>query len=112
MCNDADEHGLMNNLISFSRTDFTFFHLNVNSIKNKIFDVHEILNLANFDVISLNETRLDPNFPSKSLINSNYKMFRYDRPLEDPSSSPGGGIIVYVKNGINVSTHKISKTKI
>lgn len=98
-------------MIAYSATDFNFFHLNINSIKKKIFDVQEILNLANFDVVSLNETRLDANYPSKSLINSNYKMFRYDRPLDEPTITPGGGIIVYVKNSINVLTHKISKTK-
>lgn len=95
-----------------SKTDFNFLHLNINSIKNKGLDVHDILNNTNFDIICLSETRLDSNYPTKQFNNKNYKLFRYNRPLNDPEDKPGGGIFIYVKNNINIINYKISNTNL
>lgn len=101
---------LIDELAILSKLDFNFMHLNINSIKNKGMDVHDILNNANFDIICLSETRLDSSFPSKQFNNKNYKLLRYNRPINDPKNKPGGGIFIYVKNNINIINYKISDT--
>ncbi|RNA23157.1 Sentrin-specific protease [Brachionus plicatilis] len=88
---------LINDLAKFCENNFNILQLNVNSFRNKAFDIHEILDNANFDIVCLNETRLENQIPSKPFLNPYYKLFRYDRPLENPKNTPGGGIIIYSK---------------
>ena len=90
----------LDDLIEFSRTSFNFLHLNINSIKKKAFDIHDILSNAHFDIVCFSETRLGSSVPSKPFLNINYKLYRYDRPLINPKNKPGGGIFIYIKKTI------------
>lgn len=46
-----------------------------------------------FDVILLNETKLDKSIPESSIKSSNYKIIRHDRDRS------GGGVLVCIRNG-------------
>ena len=70
--------------------DFTILHLNINSInsKTKQYELNEILKLKTFDIIVLNETKLDESTPASFLKSSNYGILRRDR------NGNGGGVMV------------------
>jgi len=69
---------------------FSILHLNVASLLNKTFEINEIVNLRKFDLISLNETKMDNKSPNP--INSVvYSILRRDR------NGSGGGIMVFVR---------------
>ena len=70
--------------------DFTILHLNINSInsKTKQYKLNEILKLKTFDIIVLNETKLDESTPASFLKSSNYGILRRDR------NGNGGGVMV------------------
>ena len=51
--------------------------------------------LQYFDVLALNETRLDENISNQDMFIQNYDLIRADR------SRSGGGVCLYVKNSIN-----------
>jgi hypothetical protein len=67
-------------------------HLNINSLRNKFFEVYEILSDELIDVFGLSETKLDPSFMSSQFSIPDYTMHRADR------NSHGGGILLYVKS--------------
>ena len=48
-----------------------------------------------FDVLALNETRLDENISNQDMFIQNYDLIRADR------CRSGGGVCLYVKNSIN-----------
>ena len=62
-----------------STGDFSILHLNINSVYLKRYELNEILDLQQFDIILLNETKLDTTVPESFIKNSNYKIIRYDR---------------------------------
>ena len=82
----------INRLKANSTGDFSILHLNINSVYLKRFELIEILNLQLFDVILLNETKLDKSIPESSIKSSNYKIIRYDRDRS------GGGVLVCIRN--------------
>ena len=69
-----------------------FGHLNINSLRNKFFEVYEILSKELLDVFGLSETKLDPSFMSAQYSIPDYSMHRADRDAH------GGGILLYVKS--------------
>ena len=62
--------------------------LNVNSLRNKIGAVQELIT-NNIDICLLSETKIDESFPNQQFNISNYKIFRRDR------NKHGGGIILH-----------------
>ena len=79
---------------SFHGNQFGILHLNVASLISKMDEIKEILNLRLFDIICLNETKIDSNTPNGFLSSKYYKCIRRDR------TSNGGGILVYIKKRI------------
>ena len=71
-----------------------FGHLNINSLRNKFFEIYEILSNELIDVFGLTETKLDSSFTSTQFNVPDYTMHRADR------NSHGGGILFYVKSVI------------
>ena len=71
-------------------------YLNINSLRNKISDVREILFNASIDILCIDETKLDCSFPESQFCIDGYNFppFRRDR------NNYGGGKIVYIKEGI------------
>ena len=83
----------LKDLSSYKKDEgFLLLHLNVNSLYSKMKDISEILNMKRFDVVSLNESKLDSQVPNRFINNTFYNCMRRDR-----SGKKGGGIITYVK---------------
>ncbi|CAF0722117.1 unnamed protein product [Brachionus calyciflorus] len=100
----------LNKLSKFSLSDFNIMHLNINSVNNKCFEVQQILKHSNFDILFFSETRLNSNKPVKQLKNCNYKEILYYRPNNSNKTSNeiGGGLLLYIKNGIKIVKQKVS----
>ena len=73
--------------------------LNVNSLRNKIGAVDELIT-DNIEICLLSETKIDENFPNQFNI-SNYKTFRRHR------NKHGGGLLFCINGNI---TRKLIKT--
>ena len=71
----------------------TISALNVNSLRNKIGVVEELIK-NNVDICLLSETKIDENFPNKQFKINNYKTFRRDK------NKHGGGILFYINENI------------
>ena len=68
--------------------------LNINSLRNKIQDLAELMK-GNLDIVVLTETKLDSTFPEKQFLIPGYKKpFRADR------NRNGGGVMIYVREDI------------
>ncbi len=68
--------------------------MNINSIRNK-FDFLKVIISNNVDILAIAETKLDNTFPtSQFILEGFHPPFRYDR------NRFGGGILVYVRNGV------------
>ena len=66
-------------------------YLNINSLRNKITDLREIISYLQLDYFVLSETKINDSFPSAQLDMSGYETkARKDR------AGMGGGIIEYV----------------
>ena len=63
-------------------------YLNINSLRNKIVDVREVINLISPDYFVVTETKLDEGFPSSQFTLDNYEI--RDRRDRDKN---GGGLI-------------------
>ncbi|RNA41804.1 Sentrin-specific protease, partial [Brachionus plicatilis] len=104
---------LEKSLVKFSKVDFNILHININSLINKGYEIQQILDQANFDLIFISETRLNPTRPTNQFLNSNYNQIFYYRPSDDSKSVKeiGGGLLVYMKNGLKILRQKISSTR-
>ena len=74
--------------------DVTVGALNVNSLRNKIGAVQELIT-NNIDVWLLSETKIDETFPNHQFSISNYKTFRRDR------NKHCGGFLFYINKKIS-----------
>ena len=84
---------LQNNLVI---KHFKILHHNVNSLFLKINEIDNFLNMHDFDIISLNETKLDSSVPKSFYVNDKYNILRRDR------NRHGGGVLVLVKRSYNL----------
>ena len=71
-----------------------FGHLNINSIRNKIHTLADIVS-GNIDVLLISETKIDNTFPDNQFfLNGFGKPLRFDRNVN------GGGLLLYVRQDI------------
>ena len=77
--------------------DFNVALININSILNKFNDISFILDKRCLQLLVINETRLTADHDDSIFQHVSYTMHRRDRGL----GSRGGGVIVYVKKGLN-----------
>ena len=61
-----------------NKDNFKFGLLNVNSIRHKIYDIHELLSKHLLDCIMLQETKLDDSFPNSQFYLQGYDLYRAD----------------------------------
>ena len=82
-------------------------YLNINSFRNKIHSLCELVLLAPLDIFCIDETKLDDSFPNLQFHIENYQFppFRRDR------NSKGAGKIVFVKEGLIAKRLKEIETK-
>ena len=84
-----------------------FGYLNINSIRNKIISLRELVNRAPFDVLCIDETKIDESFPDSQFFIENYQFPPYRRDR----NSKGGGKIVYVRQGLITKRLKCFESK-
>ena len=78
-------------------------HLNVNNIRYKFYEIHDILNGNRIDIFGISETKIDTSFTDAQFCVEGFKLYRHDRNVK----GNGGGIFVYIKDSI---PHRILKT--
>ena len=74
-------------------------YLNINSLRNKIVDLRQVLYESELDIIAVSETKLSDEFPNPQFNIEGYynpAQLRKDRTIH------GGSLVVYVKTGIPV----------
>ena len=71
-------------------------YLNINSLKEKIICLRDIISTSKIDILGIDKTKLDTSFPDSQFKIDGYQfpLFRKDR------DSKGGGKIVHVLEGI------------
>ena len=67
---------------------------NINGLRNKFFEVHDILIQNLMDLLFLSETKLDGSFPNAQFRVPGFKHYRADRNWN------GGGIAAYIRNDL------------
>ena len=82
-------------------------YLNINSLRNKIIDVREVIGKLSLDYFVINETKLDESFPSAQFIISNYAI----RNRRDRDKN-GGGLIEIVRKDFITKRLKDYETQI
>lgn len=84
----------LNKIRMRNKNKIIFGQLNVNSIRNKFVFLSEIIN-KNADIFLVSETKLDESFPTMQFKIPNYSLpYRLDRDRH------GGGLMLYVREGI------------
>ena len=74
-------------------------YLNINSLRYKVVNLRHVLFESELDILAISETKLCDEFPDSQFAIEGYyhpAQFRKDR------TAHGGGLIVYVRNGIPV----------
>ena len=69
--------------------------LNVASLPKHLDELTVLMQSAPFDILALNETRLDNTIPNSEMGIEGYDLLRRDR------NRNGGGVAFYVKNSLN-----------
>ena len=94
---ERDEHDVFPSVTAHrlqNAKNVTIGALNVNSLRNKIGAVQELIT-NNIDICLLSETKIDESFPNQQFNISNYKTFRRDR------NKHGGGLLFYINENIS-----------
>ena len=82
-------------------------YLNINSLRNKIIDVREVIGKLSLDYFVISETKLDESFPSAQFNISNCEI----RNRRDRDKN-GGGLIEFVRKGFITKRLKDYETQI
>ena len=77
-------------------------HLNIQGLQNKFDQVDLMLNDSGNEIhiFGLSETKLRDFDPDSAFNIKNYQLFRKDRFISRERREQGGGIIVYIRNGV------------
>ena len=70
-------------------------YYNINSLRNKFFEIRDLASKTLPDILILAETKIDKDFKDAEFI-----LDGYYRPQRKDFSSKSGGLIQYVRNGI------------
>lgn len=76
--------------------ELSIFHLNIRSVRNKLDYIEDIA--SDYNIISLTETHLDENIPSRDL-----ELQGFSEPYRADRNFAGGGILVYVSEQIKTT---------
>ena len=92
--NDVDPSKILNDLRIKNINRLVIGHLNVNSVERKFESLKEVIQ-GNIDILVLSETKLDESYSTNMFDIEGYTLpFRRDRNIN------GGGVLIYVKEGI------------
>ena len=105
---ETDQVGSMDNSASNEKLTFpklkkglTVAHLNINRLLGKMDSVRELLSEFPLDIFTVSDTWLSSHILDEELKIDGYSFVRKDR--ENTEKTQGGGLIVYVRDGINFS---------
>ena len=73
-------------------------YLNINSLRNNIVDLREIILELSLDYLVLSETKIDQSFPT-----AQFYIKRYEVRAGRDRDKHGSGLIEFVKNGFFIS---------
>ena len=99
-CSSMSAQSMLN--LGLGKKGFKMGHLNVQGIQNKIEQIGLLLNSSGNDIhlFRLSESKLNDSHTSNFFNIKNFQLFRKDRVISAVRPEQGGGIIVYVKDGI------------
>ena len=83
-----------------NRKECIIANLNVNSLPSKFKEIKEWLTNKAFDILSIQETKIDRSFPNSQFYVNGYKLFRRDR------TKGGGGLAVFIRDNIAATCKK------
>ena len=89
---DVDESPDLANITPQASKRCVIGNLNINSLPSKFLEVQDWI--GSFDILSIQETKIDSTFPNSQFSVQGYNLYRRDR------KKGGGGIVVYVRNSI------------
>ena len=83
------------------KKSFSIFHLNIHSIDLHIEELRVALQLLDFqfDFICINESKIEKDQPVSKI---DISIDGYQSPIGTPTESTKGGVLLYVKTGLNV----------
>ena len=83
-------------------------YLNINSLRNKVIEIREVMAKGALDIVCIDEIKLDESFPDFQFHMEDYPFppFRRDR------NSKSGSKLVFVKNGLTAKRVKDLETKV
>ena len=87
-----------------TKCGFSFAHLNVRSIMNKLDHFRILMSKKTFDVICLNETFCDSSIADSEINLPDYSIVRRDRNRQ------GGGVAMYIRNSLTFIRRKDPET--
>ena len=89
---DSDLQGLINLRTAYQNNPLIAY-LNINSLREKIISLKEVLMKVNLDVLCIGKTKLDSSFPDHQFKIEGYQF----PPLRTDRNSKGGGKMVFIK---------------
>ncbi len=92
-------HNYLNDFSSNHLKELKILHLNINSIFSKVDFFHEILDSGQYDILFINESKLNVDIPDSHISHSKYKCYRRDRDylIHTNTDKRGGGIVIYIR---------------
>ena len=90
----SDSNEVLKNIKLSNINRIVVAHLNINSLRNK-FELLKLFVMNNIDILLITESNLDSSFPSQQFAIEGYSL-----PLRLDRNSEGGGLIIYVREGI------------
>ena len=87
-------------------------HLNVSSLWNKFELIKQQIANSNISIFCISESWLNPHITSEMINIPGYSLTRLDRSWSNTASNniaKGGGLCIYIKNGITFSTTEFDK---
>ncbi len=94
----------MKDFEKFKCKDLCILHLNICSLRKNLLEIDDILVSKIFDIVSLNETKLDNTIPNSFYSNVDYLAVRRDK------TSKEGGLIIFIKKEYLISKNDIGIT--
>ena len=106
---DVDASLILKKLRISNKNSLLIAHLNINSIRNKL-EALKCLISKNIDILIIAETKIDETFPTNQFLIDGYMP-----PLRADRSRHGGGLLIYIKEGVpakEVSTSGLTSKEI
>ena len=86
----------LNRFCNNNNKNLKVLHLNINSIFSKIDSFYDILDRCKYDILFINESKLNLSIPDSKISHKNYTLYRRDRDF-GYFNNRSGGILLYIK---------------